>query len=177
MDPTIGPIRKQDVCISNLSFNREEAGLNNEAVQTAACMMSASEPWKTFGYDKAKCIEKIQSGIDSGAKLLLACEEDLVVGFALFSLTSFSGSPELCLICVDSIKRSKGIGTNLLRHVEAQVFASEVNLFLRVTDFNSRGIKFYEERGYKQIGRIEDYNIQGSSELIYRKTLGPRLSR
>jgi len=42
-----------------------------------------------------------------------------------------------------------------------------------VSSFNPRARALYERLGYEMIGELKDYLIEGASELLMRKTIGP----
>lgn len=45
------------------------------------------------------------------------------------------------------------------------------HLFLCVSSFNARARSFYERRGYQAVGELEDYVIEGASEILMHKRL------
>jgi predicted GNAT family acetyltransferase len=62
-----------------------------------------------------------------------------------------------------------------MRQVEEHVFSYDKNLFLFVSSFNSAAVSFYRTLGYCEVGAITDYNFDDQTELLMRKTTGPRL--
>ncbi|HEX9155195.1 MAG TPA: GNAT family N-acetyltransferase, partial [Nitrospira sp.] len=81
------------------------------------------------------------------------------------------------LLGVADRARGKGIGKELLAHIESQVFARTKNLFACVSDFNSGARAFYKKQGYQEIGPMPNFLIPGSAEILLRKTLGPARER
>ena len=71
------------------------------------------------------------------------------------------------LIGVREDLRSGGIGRALMEFVERQ--ATSRDIFLLVSDFNTDAQKFYTRLGYGQVGKLDDYVVQGIAELIYWK--------
>jgi ribosomal-protein-alanine N-acetyltransferase len=69
--------------------------------------------------------------------------------------------------------RQKGIGGQLLRHIEELVFKRTNNLFACVSDFNEPARAFYQKHGYQEIGPMPNFLIPGSAEMLLRKTAGP----
>jgi ribosomal-protein-alanine N-acetyltransferase len=69
--------------------------------------------------------------------------------------------------------RGQGMGTQLLTHVEASVFARTKNLFACVSDFNQGAREFYMKQGYQEIGPMPNFLIPGTAEILLRKTIGP----
>ena len=70
-------------------------------------------------------------------------------------------------------QRGKGMGTQLLRHIESLVFARTKNLFACVSDFNKGARDFYKKQGYQEIGPMPNFLIPGTAEILLRKTMGP----
>ncbi len=77
------------------------------------------------------------------------------------------------LLGVADWARGKGLGGRLLAHVEAVVFERTKNLFACVSDFNDQARHFYKKQGYQEIGPMPNFLIQGSAEILLRKTSGP----
>jgi ribosomal protein S18 acetylase RimI-like enzyme len=50
-------------------------------------------------------------------------------------------------------------------------FPEARNIFLCVSDFNHRARILYERCGYKQVGVLENYVVEGHAELLMRKRL------
>jgi ribosomal protein S18 acetylase RimI-like enzyme len=77
------------------------------------------------------------------------------------------------LLAVADWARGKGLGGQLLAHVEAAVFVRTKNLFACVSDFNDQARHFYNKQGYQEIGPMPNFLIPGSAEILLRKTSGP----
>lgn len=137
-----------------------------------AGMMSSTEPWSKFGYTHEQCLAKISK---PRARLLVCQDEISITGFATFRAEGFGSSHLLELLCVSKEHRRQKIGESLLRDVEERVFAIDHNLLLFVSDFNESAQLFYKQMGYIQIGSMPGYNFSSQTELIFRKTTGPRL--
>jgi ribosomal protein S18 acetylase RimI-like enzyme len=139
-----------------------------------ARLMLSSDPWKTLGYGPEDT--RLVAEASPRGQTLIARGGDEVLGFAL-SVSGFLNGDYLRLLVVDPQHRSLGIGRRLLEHLEGQVFARAKNLYLCVTDFNTRAREFYRRQGYVEIGPIPDLLIAGSAEILMRKSVGPTRSR
>ena len=69
--------------------------------------------------------------------------------------------------------RGRGVGTRLVEFAERRIFSETPNVFLCVSSFNPRARALYERLGYELIGELKDYLIEGASEFLMRKTIGP----
>lgn len=144
--------------------------LGNEAdARRCAELMACSEPWLTLGRDRDSAYTLITSpsretfiGILDGelAGFMVLCMEGAFVGY-------------LQSICVAPEYRNRGIGSRLLAYCEARILASSPNVFLCVSSFNQDARRWYQRMGYEVIGELRDYLVEGHSEMLLRKTIGP----
>ena len=56
---------------------------------------------------------------------------------------------------------------------EQRILQVSPNVFMCVSSFNQSARRLYERLGYEVIGELTDYIVQGHSEFLLRKTLGP----
>jgi ribosomal-protein-alanine N-acetyltransferase len=134
-----------------------------------ARLMASSEPFKTLrrGYD-----ESLRIINDPLREVYLALIDGEVIGFIVVVMKgAFTGYIQS--ICVSPDYRGKGVGSRLMDYAETRILSETPNVFLCVSDFNDRAMNLYLRRGYKVIGEIPDYLIEGSSEIFLRKTIGP----
>ena len=68
------------------------------------------------------------------------------------------------------VSGGRGVGSALLRFAE-QRYPEARHIFLCVSSFNPRARQLYERVGYRQVGELPDYIIDGHSELILHKRL------
>lgn len=120
-------------------------------------------------------VDKMKSFIEEGiSKNELWIAKDLqgsCLGYAWYTLNgTFYRLPYLRSIAVHPDHRRKGIASLLLDHFEEQGFKSATHVFLLVSDFNHEARKLYHDRGYKQVGAVEDLFVKGVTELIHVKS-------
>ena len=133
----------------------------------AGRLMAASEPWITLGRGEEACLE---AALDPAYVTLVARDGGAPLGFARFHPRGVAGSPYLASIAVHSAARSRGVGTGLLDAGERR-FARARWMFLCVSDFNVRARALYERRGYRTVGELPDYVVDGFSEILMVKRL------
>lgn len=140
----------------------------NEA-HACARFMADSEPWLTLrrGYE-----DGLRALRDSTREVYVAWVGDALAGFIILNLSGpLNGYVQT--VCVAPEWRNRGVGHQLLAFAEARIFRQSPNVFLCVSSFNADAQRFYDRLGYQRIGELRDYVVQGHSEILMRKTLGP----
>ncbi len=140
-----------------------------EEAELCARVMSNSEPWLTLQrtYDHA-----IRALNNPTREIYVALVEDVLSGFIILNMSGpFPGYIQT--ICVFPECRNQGVGRKLIHFAEKRIFRDSPNVFLCVSSFNTDAQRFYQQLGYKRIGEITDYLVEGHSEFLMRKTLRP----
>ncbi len=131
--------------------------------------MSSSEPWITL---RRGCDHALHALTNPAREILVALVADVLSGFIVINMGGpFPGYIQT--ICVFPECRHRGVGRALIKFAEKRIFRETPNVFLCVSSFNTDAQRFYEQLGYKRVGEIEDYVVEGHSEFLLRKTLGP----
>jgi len=142
---------------------------SEDEARACARMMSSTDPWKTLRRDEETCLRMLQ---DVGRERYVALADGAVVGFLVLNVRgAFVGY--LQTICIDERLRGRGIGTALIRFAEDRIFREWPNVFLCVSSFNPGARRLYERLGYREIGPLPDYVVEGHDEILMRKTRGP----
>lgn len=131
--------------------------------------MATSEPWVQLGRDLATSRRLIN---DESREVYLARRQKSRLGFVVLTLAGALPG-YIQSVAVAPAVRGEGIGSLLLAHAEARIFAVSPNVFLCVSSFNPRARRLYERAGYQLIGAMPDYLVRGHSELLFRKSRGP----
>ena len=130
-------------------------------------LMASTEPWLTLRPSPNAC-EAVFLRV--GCEWFLARKGEKRLGFILLQPSGLAGSPYVGAIAVTSEARGQGVGSQLLAFAE-QRHSTARNIFLCVSDFNTRAIALYKQVGYEQVGLLKDYIVEGHDELIMRKRL------
>ncbi len=134
-----------------------------------AKLMSTSEPWLTIGRTYEESLELIRR---PGREVHLAWDGDRFLGFIILVMEgAFVGYIQIVAVAPEA--RGSGVGTELVTFAEERIFARFPNVFLCVSSFNPRARKLYERLGYRLVGELKDYLVEGQSEFLLRKTTGP----
>jgi len=133
--------------------------------------MSATDPWITLGMDYEQCLKAFDGEL---REIWLIEIEKRIAGFVIIQTCgTFSGYIQT--ICVDNVHRGKGLGRKLLQFCEDRILKFSPNVFICVSSFNKGALKLYLDFGFKLIGEMENLVRDGYSELLLRKTVGPRI--
>jgi [ribosomal protein S18]-alanine N-acetyltransferase len=147
--------------------------LTSDKEDFAACamMMVTTDPWITLGMDYEQCL----MAFDGQYKEIYVIEEDnLKAGFVIIQ-TSGTFSGYIQTICIDAGFRGKGLGKKLLLFCEERILRFSPNVFICVSSFNKGAIKLYYDFGFELIGELTNFVKEGFTELLMRKSVGPRV--
>ena len=97
-----------------------------------------------------------------------------IAGFVILQVCgTFSGYIQT--ICIREDYRGMGFGTKLLEFCEERILKFSPNIFICVSSFNKGAIKLYYKFGFKLVGELDNFIKEGYTELLLRKTVGPRV--
>jgi len=132
-----------------------------------ARVMATTDPWLTLGRDFDACLARVRR---SELELLVARADGQALGFVLLHPTGLAGSPYVASIAVAAEARGSGVGTALMRFAESH-YPEARHIFLCVSSFNEGARRLYERLGYKVVGELPGYVIEGASEILMHKRL------
>ena len=135
----------------------------------AAAVMAASDPWVTLGRGLDQCRAACSR---PEARLFVARSGGARCGFALVTPRGLAGSPYLAAIAAAPAWRGRGVGGALLAHCERWAAETSRHFFLCVSSFNAAAQEFYRRHGYVHVGTLDDYIVEGASELLWYKRVG-----
>jgi ribosomal protein S18 acetylase RimI-like enzyme len=141
-----------------------------EEVAAVAEWMASSEPWLTLRRDREACLTTL---LDSTREVYAAVIGENVVGAVVLHLAGVLNG-YLQTVAVRPDWRCSGVGTRLVQFAEERVFRQSPNVFLCVSSFNEHAQKLYLRLGYERVGELHDFVVSGHSEILMRKTKGPR---
>jgi ribosomal protein S18 acetylase RimI-like enzyme len=154
-----------------------------EDVEACARIVADDPLWRRYGVTPSAARRSFRQALNAArpgrpapraGEVAVAREGRRVVGFVWFRVEgTFHHSGYVRWIAVAPAARGRGVGERLMRHAEARIFRAGPNVFLTVSDFNTRAQAFYRRLGYARVGALTDYVVPGITELLYRKTRGP----
>lgn len=132
-----------------------------------ARLMAASEPWITLGRGLDVLLP---AALDPDYVVLVARIAGEPCGFIRIHPRGVAGSPYVASVAVAESARSRGVGRALLDATELR-YPRARYVFLCVSDFNLRARALYERHGYRLVGTLPDYVVDGRAELLMAKRL------
>lgn len=141
-----------------------------EDFEVCALMMSVTDPWITLDMNYDQCLSAF---VGSCKEIYVLRFNNEIVGFVIIQTAgSFAGYIQT--ICVNKDNRGKGFGKKLLEFCEERILKISPNIFICVSSFNIGAIRLYNDFGFKLVGELENFVKEGFTELLLRKTVGPR---
>jgi Acetyltransferases len=144
---------------------------DQQEIEVCSQMMSVTDPWITLEMNYEQCLKAFEGDYK---EIYVVETENIIAGFVIIQTCgTFSGYIQT--ICIDEAYRGKGFGKKLLQFCEERILKFSPNVFICVSSFNKGAIKLYYEFGFKLIGELENFVKEGFTELLLRKTVGPRV--
>ncbi len=136
-------------------------------------MMAGSDTWTTLGFTHDQLMNTLNDALNEVFAVYV--EEEIVGTIIIQTKGAFSGY--LKSIAVKNGWRDKHLGKMMIEFIENKIFTKSANVFLCVSSFNPDAKKFYLKLGYKVIGELKNYLVEGHDEILMRKTTGPILKK
>lgn len=146
------------------------ARLADEAeARICARLMAESEPWLTLGRSYEASLAVVR---DPSREVYVARDEAGLAGFLILCMVgAFVGYIQT--ICIHPNRRGQGLGSKLVDFAEQRILKESPNVFMCVSSFNRDARRLYQRLGYQVVGELTDYIVQGHSEILLRKSVGP----
>jgi ribosomal-protein-alanine N-acetyltransferase len=142
-----------------------------EDFEVCALMMSVTDLWITLDMNYDQCLQAFE-GISK--EIYVIRFHDEIIGFVIIQISgTFAGYIQT--ICISKDYRGKGYGKKLLQFCEERILRISPNVFICVSSFNKGAIRLYYDFGFKLVGELDNFVKAGFSELLLRKTVGPRV--
>jgi diamine N-acetyltransferase len=142
-----------------------------DQAERIARTLAGMDPWRTLGY-APEALAGTLGAVHPDLTRYLAQRDGETLGLATIRYPWLRGA-YVELFAVLPGAQGQGVGGALLRLVEAAYQGRTGNLWLLVSGFNTGARGFYERRGFRAIGLIEDLLAPGQDEVLMRKVLRP----
>lgn len=144
-------------------------GLSSTEASGIGELLSGIDPWLTLGYS-ASALAGYLMRDDPGLHRFLVRIEDMPAGVMAIRHPWLRG-PYIELLGLAPDIQGIGLGRELLRWAEAEAAAVAGNVWVAVSDSNTRARSFYEKAGFLPVGRLEGLVREGMDEWLLRKRL------
>ena len=141
-----------------------------EEISLCADWMVASNPWNVLHFSHAQCVESLSS---PQLQINAAFQDGEMLGFLASMEHGIGFEPMIEYLCTSPEHRSQGIGSQLINHFEQSLFPESDNLYMFVSDINPNAIRLYNRLGYQQVGAWPNFNLEGQTEFLLRKSRRP----
>jgi ribosomal protein S18 acetylase RimI-like enzyme len=141
-----------------------------EEISLCADWMVASNPWSVLHFSHAQCVESLSS---PQLQINAAFQDGEMLGFLASMEHGIGFEPMIEYLCTSPEHRSQGIGSQLINHFEQSLFPESDNLYMFVSDINPNAIRLYNRLGYQQVGAWPNFNLEGQTEFLLRKSRRP----
>lgn len=125
-----------------------------------------------YGVTAQGLARDLTAAIDRGEPVLVADEGAGAIGFAWFLYSgTFAAGGYLKLIALLPGQNNRGAGGALLDAVEREIATRARNVFLLVSHWNDGARRFYQRRGYREVGTLPAFVCADTDEIICWKRL------
>lgn len=80
--------------------------------------------------------------------------------------------PYLEFLAILPDHQSNGVGGAILDWFENEVAGTDRNIWVLVSDFNTRALAFYQRHGFEPVAPLPGVAVEGFTEILLRKQLG-----
>ena len=129
------------------------------------------EPWKGLGY-RAQPLGRYLARLARTGDVWIARAVGQEPAGIIVATDGFLLGGFIALLAVRPDASGRGLGQQLVAHVEARVFAQRRWLFVSCDADNRAALRFYRRQGFARVGRLPDLVRAGRVELLLRKPRG-----
>jgi N-acetylglutamate synthase-like GNAT family acetyltransferase len=122
-------------------------------------------------FDHSKREDIVANKITMG-EIIVAEVDSKIVGYLKLEYI-WSAIPYISLILIDSKYRHRGIGTTILKFLEAFLLAKGYKTLLSSSQVNEEGPQaWHRSKGFDECGILSGINEGGIGEVFFRKRIG-----
>ncbi|BAQ17002.1 GNAT family N-acetyltransferase [Methyloceanibacter caenitepidi] len=144
--------------------------ITDDARRTLASALAAMSPWSTLAIPE-EALNRFLAGGDEGTRHYAITVGGATAGVACTRFPWLKG-PYVELLAVLPDHQGHGLGTKALAFVEAEAKrAGARNVWVCASEFNNPARRFYERRGFVEVGTLPGLVAEGFAEMLLRKVL------
>ncbi|WP_158007444.1 GNAT family N-acetyltransferase [Methyloceanibacter stevinii] len=144
--------------------------ITDDARRTLAAVLATMAPWSTLAIPEDG-LSRFLAGGDEGTRQYAITVDGATAGVVCTRFPWLKG-PYVELLAVLPGHQGHGLGTKALTFVEAEAKrAGARNVWVCASEFNGLARRFYERRGFVEVGTLPDLVTDGFAEVLFRKAL------
>ena len=152
-----------------MSFETPRPARRDE-IAALARLVAGHPLFERYGLTPRRVKRAMAIGMAAGDAVTVLVGAGRVLGIAwCVPRGGFGRAAYLRLLVVAGDATGRGVGSALMDDFEAAAFAEADDALLLVTHDNAAALRFYRRRGYRRVGRLDDFVKPGLHELILRK--------
>lgn len=133
--------------------------------------IAAMEPWSKLNYPAVSLTAFLTADDAALSRHVIRVEQEMAGVIAIRQ--PWLHGPYLQLLALLPPFQGQGLGAPLLEWFEQQASPRNRWLWLCYTSFNNRAGAFYARHGFEEAGRLPDLLVDGETEVLMRKRIGP----
>jgi ribosomal protein S18 acetylase RimI-like enzyme len=154
--------------VNSVTLSPIDAGLARPLGETIAQMA----PWHMLGKDAASLAVSLQ--VEDHGDIHRVIWLNANCAGAVSIRYPWLYGPYLALLAILPDYQGRGIGSAILRWMEAEVHGTANNIWACVSSFNTDAQTFYIKHGFDTVGILPNLLRNGFSELLVRKQINER---
>jgi GNAT superfamily N-acetyltransferase len=138
--------------------------------ETLGPALAAIDPWATYAYPASAL--SVYLGKDEPGAPRFSLRDGATLAGAVGLRLDWLRGPYLQLLGLLPGYQGCGFGAAVLAWIEREArAASQRNLWVVASDFNSGALRFYERYGFTRVAALEALVAEGRDEVLLRKRL------
>ena len=139
------------------------------SARTLGTELAGIDPWRTLGIGADELSDFLLHEDPHSFRKVIRCEDAIAGVVAVRSPWLFG--PYLNLLAILSPHQATGVGSAVIQWMADQAQGSATNLWVCVSEFNTRALAFYKRNGFELTADLPDLVRPGFAELLLRKQL------
>lgn len=145
------------------------SGFSANEATTLGQSLAGIDPWLTLAFSSDSLAGYLQRNDPSLFRFAVSIDEE-IVGAVCVRYPWLRG-PYIEFLGIGIDFQGRGLGKEILTWVEEETKPHARNLWIAVSDFNTRAISIYEHLGFRKIGLLDGLVADNGSEILLRKHL------
>lgn len=144
--------------------------MSADAAEQLGIALAAIDPWARYGYKSAALTAYLADSEADVTRRQIRAGGELAGAYVV--RRNWLRGPYLQFLGILPPFQRHGIGSFVLSGIERDARATQAqNLWVVASEFNERGLAFYERFGFTRVAVLNDLVAKGTDEVLLRKQL------